>query len=430
MMNAQVGVSPAEPHLAMVFPFVLLLFALALMPLTAPDWWRRNGARFSLALGSVTVIYYLFVLNKPVRVMDSFHEYASFIALIGSLFTVTGGIHIQVRGEARPWVNCLFLFCGALLANLFGTTGASMLLIRPWIRMNRHRITGFHVVFFIAIVSNLGGCLTPIGDPPLFLGYLKGVPFWWTAQHCWPAWLLAVMVLLALFYAMDQGSFLKASFTVRKKETEQENWQFSGLRNLGWLALIVSAVFLQDPPGLREAVMVAAAAASWSLTPKPVRDANHFTFEPIREVAWVFAGIFATMMPALDYIQCHGTELGIASAMTLYWLTGALSAVLDNAPTYLTFLAAAMGRYGLSLDNPADVAVFATTYQKELLAISLGAVFFGAFTYIGNGPNFMVKSICHHAKVNAPGFLTYIACYTLPFLLPVLVLIWALLVAQ
>jgi Na+/H+ antiporter NhaD/arsenite permease-like protein len=399
-------------------------------PLVAPKWWRRNGAKLSLTLGAVTALYYLFVLREPTRIAHSFYEYASFIVLIGSLFTVTGGIHIKVQGEAKPWVNCLFLFCGAILSNLLGTTGASMLLIRPWIRINRYRITGFHVVFFIAIVSNVGGCLTPIGDPPLFLGYLKGVPFWWTAQHCWPAWLLTVGILLAFFYVMDQGNFLKAPLAIRKKETQHEKWEITGLRNLIWLGLIVCAVFLQHPAGLREAVMVAAAVASYSLTPQPIRDANHFNFEPIREVAWIFAGIFATMMPALDYIQAHGSDLGIASAVTLYWLTGGLSSVLDNAPTYLTFLAAAMGRHGLSLHNPADVATFAATYETELLAISLGAVFFGAMTYIGNGPNFMVRSICEHAKVNAPGFVTYVVCFALPLFIPAFVLVWALLIAR
>jgi Na+/H+ antiporter NhaD/arsenite permease-like protein len=290
--------------------------------------------------------------------------------------------------------------------------------------MNRYRITVFHVVFFIVIVGNIGGCLTAIGDPPLFLGYLKGVPFWWTLLRCWPAWLTAVAALVMVFYILDQGNFLKAPLTVRKKETEQESWNFGGLRNLIWLAVILAAVFIQHPAGLRELVMVAAAIASYTMTPRTIHEANDFSFEPIREVAWIFAGIFATMVPALEYIQAKSSGAGVLSATKLYWMTGGLSAFLDNAPTYLTFLAAAMGKHHLSLNNSAQVCQFAAEHPMELLSVSLGSVFFGAMTYIGNGPNFMVKSIADQQKVKTPSFLGYIFKFTLPFMVPMLFVIW------
>jgi len=299
---AVLAAATVDPHPASIIPFALLLLAIASMPLLNANWWHRHYPKVAVGLGAITVAYYLFILKESGPMLHVAREYVSFIALIGSLFVVSGGIHIGVKGEAKPWVNCVFLFVGALLANLIGTTGASMLLIRPWIRMNKYRITAFHVVFFIFLVSNIGGCLTPIGDPPLFLGYLKGVPFWWTARHCWGPWLMVVGVLLVTFYIFDQGNFLRAPLSVRKKETEQESWKFTGLPNLVWLAVILGAVFVDRPAGVREILMAGAALASYVLTPKTIHEANDFNFHPVREVAWLFAGIFATMAPALDYL--------------------------------------------------------------------------------------------------------------------------------
>jgi Na+/H+ antiporter NhaD/arsenite permease-like protein len=417
------GGGTVDPHPAMILPFGLMLLAIALMPYVHRHWWELHHPKVAAMLGGVTLLYYLLVLRQGGRMLQVAHEYASFIALIGSLFVVTGGIHIRVKGQARPWVNCVFLFVGALLANLIGTTGASILLIRPWIRMNKYRITAFHVVFFIFIVSNVGGCLTPIGDPPLFLGYLKGVPFWWVLTKCWSAWVIVVLSLIGVFYALDRANFLRAPRHIREFETAEEIWKFDGLGNLAFLMVILTAVFLRKPPGLSEALMVVAAVGSWFTTAKSVHEANDFNFAPIREVAWLFLGIFATMVPALDYLELHAGRLGLNTSMKFFWSTGMLSAALDNAPTYLTFFAAALGRQGLSLNQPSQVLEFATAHDRELMAISLGAVFFGAATYIGNGPNFMVKSICEHAKVATPSFLQYIFKYALPILLPILGLV-------
>ncbi|MEW6159294.1 MAG: sodium:proton antiporter [Verrucomicrobiota bacterium] len=423
MVNHFLAAAIIEPNPLMILPFVLLLLAIAVMPFLNKHWWEHHFPKVSIALGSITVLYYILVLKNPARLTHVAHEYVQFMALIGSLFVVSGGIHIRVKGESTPLINCLFLFLGAILANLIGTTGASVLLIRPWIRMNKYRITAFHVVFFIFIVSNVGGCLTPIGDPPLFLGYLKGVPFWWVAKACWPAWLLGVTMLVAVFYWLDRRNFHRAPKEVRERETAHETWKFDGLLNLAFLALILVAIFVRNPPGLSEALMIGAAAGSYFATPRPIHEANDFNFHPVREVGWLFAGIFATMVPALDYLGVHAKDLGLTSEMGFFWLTGFLSAALDNAPTYMTFLAAAMGLHDLDLNVPADVRKLVADHGLQVLSISLGAVFFGAMTYIGNGPNFMVKAIAEHARVDMPGFFSYLFRYAVPVLLPLFVLI-------
>lgn len=403
----------------MMLPFAIMLLSIALMPFLRPLWWEHNYPKVSVSLGLFTAGYYVFVLRNHGHMIEVAHEYVSFIALIGSLFVVAGGIHIRVRGEATPWRNTVFLAVGGVLANFVGTTGAAMLMIRPWIRMNKYRITAFHIVFFIFIVANIGGALTPIGDPPLFLGYLKGVPFFWSIEHLWPAWAFAMTVLLLVFYLLDWRNFRRAPEVVRVLETGYEKFRVDGKRNLLFIAVIIAAVFLPSP--WREILMVGAAAAAFFATPLPIHESNHFTFGPIKEVAWLFFGIFGTMVPALDYLQANSGRFGVDTPLEFYFLTGVLSSFLDNAPTYLTFLAAALGQQGLNLNQAADVVSFSAAHVPILAAISLGAVFFGAATYIGNGPNFMIKAIAEHAKIRTPSFFGYILIFTLPILLPVLV---------
>ncbi len=414
-----------SPNPWMILPFALLLGAMAMAPLLAPDWWLRHYAKVVLGLGTVTLGYYVFILHDAPRVLHTAHDYASFIMLIGSLFVVSGGIHIGVTGEATPLANVIFLLTGAVAANFLGTTGAATLLIRPWIRMNQYRVTAHHIVFFIFIVANVGGCLTPIGDPPLFLGYLQGVPFWWVAEHCWPVWATGVGILLAMFYVVDKINFARAPRTVREKETTRETWKFDGLANLFFLALILGAVFVNRPDFLREALMLAAALGSYFTTRKSVHEANGFNFHPVREVAVLFAGIFATMMPALDWLGLHARDLlgSDPSPGIFFWSTGALSSVLDNAPTYLGFLSALHGATGAK-----DVAELLSQNAGALgvLAVSVGAVFFGAATYIGNGPNFMVKAVADQQQIRTPSFPGFVLKFTLPFLLPTLITIWLL----
>lgn len=421
----------ANPPALMVLPFVALLLCIALMPLFAAHFWEHHYPKVAVGLGLVTAAYYAFVRHDLHALHHAAHEYVSFMALVGSLFVISGGINIRVKGEATPFSNTIFLAVGAVLANIIGTTGASMLMIRPWIRSNRYRITSLHVVFFIFIVSNCGGCLTPVGDPPLFLGFLRGVPFWWVLQHCWMAWALACSLLLAIFFVMDSANFRRAPKEVRDMETAHENWSFRFGWNLLFLAMVLGAVFL--PKSMQETtiagvltvpalVMLAAAAGSYFTTSRDVHEANDFNFGPVKEVGYLFVGIFLTMIPALQILQ-SGEAVKLTTPMQYYFATGSLSAFLDNAPTYLAFLASAMGAHQASLDSPADVLAFAGAHPHYLIAISLGAVFFGAGSYIGNGPNFMVKAIAEKAKVATPSFLGYMAQYSIPILLPVLIIV-------
>ena len=409
-----------SPSPWMIIPFVAMLFSIAFAPFIFKHHWHRFYHFVAIGLGSITVFYYGLILKNGVRLFHVAHEYVSFIALIGSLFVVAGGIHIRVKNGATPSVNSFFLLIGAILANLIGTTGASMLLIRPWIRMNQSRATGFHIVFFIFIISNIGGCLTPIGDPPLFLGYLKGVPFWWVFEHCWKAWLFAVIGLISVFFFFDLKNYRHAQKELPRHSSE--SWKISGKRNLVFLAVILVAIFIHEPIGLRELLMGGAAMGSYFFTPRRVHEANCFTFEPIKEVAWLFLGIFATMIPALDFLETHAHLFGIKSEIQFYWFTGLLSGLLDNAPTYLAFLAAAFGLNGLSLESSVDMTQFIMVHANQLTAISLGAVFFGAMTYIGNGPNFMVKAISTQSGIETPEFIPYLIKYALPILVPFLFL--------
>ncbi len=435
---ASVAAADVEIPLWLVTPFALLLLLIAVMPLTPPrvkHFWEHYYPHISIALGLTIVGFYLFrIPDGGNTVAHTLHEYFSFISLIGSLFVVAGGIHLKVRDEATPLANLTFLAIGAIIANVIGTTGASMVLIRPWIRMNKIRISPYHVVFFIFIISNLGGALTPIGDPPLFLGYLRGVPFFWLLEHVSVQWLVTVGAVLAVFYVFDRRSYLRTPTPIRRDiDRPSEGLRFDGKRNLLFLAAIIGAVFLPETFFLREGVMLSAAAASYFLTPRALHQQNQFTFGPIKEVAFLFAGIFATMMPALGYIDQHGSEFGVKRPFHYYVATGSLSAVLDNAPTYATFLR--LAETTAQAEHPAD---FPTDPQHEseivavllnhpadarlVIAVSLGAVFFGAMTYIGNGPNFMVKSIADSTGVHTPTFFGYVFKFSLPFLLPILLL--------
>ena len=413
----------AVPHPILILPFALLLGAMALAPVAAPRWWAKHYAKVALGLGAITAGIYFLVLHDTASLGHAAHEYISFVALVGSLFVVAGGIRIQLPGGATPLANVVFLFTGAVAANVLGTTGAAMLLIRPWIHLNQSRIAAHHVAFFIFLVANVGGCLTPIGDPPLFLGFLQGIPFWWVAQKCWPMWATATGLLLAIFYVVDKIHFSRAPKIACQNEVFPKAWQFTGLPNLFFLAVILGAVFVNQPPFLREMLMLAAAAGSYFTTKKSVHAANEFNFHPVIEVAVLFAGIFATMIPALAWLDHKAASLlgPNPSPGIFYWGTGSLSAVLDNAPTYLGFLSTLFGVTGAQ-----QVAELLDRNAVHVLAISVGAVFFGAATYIGNGPNFMVKAIAEQSGVRVPSFLEFIWKFSLPYLLPMLITVWLL----
>jgi len=404
----------------LMIPFGIVLLSIAVGPTLFHAWWNKHYPKVALSLAAITLAYYLLAVPSGITtVFHTAHEYFGFIALIGSLYVVSGGIHIHIGREATPALNVLFLFIGAVLANFLGTTGASMLLIRPWLRMNQHRAATHHVVFFIFIVANVGGSLTPIGDPPLFLGYLKGVPFWWVVQKCWPMWLIGVGFLLAVFFAFDRRNYLQCVTCQKQTEPklphEAANWKFEGLANLACLAVVLAGVFVSKPLLLRETIMITAALVSWVTTKKSVHDANHFNWHPVIEVVILFAAIFSTMMPVLDWLRLNAHDVfGSPHVGTYYWTSGLLSGVLDNAPTYLAFFTMI---FGGTYTGAEHLDVF-------LEAISVGAVFFGAVTYIGNGPNFMVRSIAMHQKAPGPTFFGYIIKWALPILIPLLVILW------
>ena len=415
----------AAPPFWLLAPFAILILAIAMGPLLIAPFWHRRYPLISTSLAAIVIAYYLLIRRNSAPVISALEEYISFIALIGSLFVVSGGIRIGVAGESTPFRNVVFLLLGAVLANFLGTTGAAMLLIRPWIRMNRYRITGYHIVFFIFIIANVGGCLTPIGDPPLFLGYLRGIPFFWPLQHLWPEWLAVIGLILTVFYLLDRANFNRAPKKIQEKETEHESFQIEGWKNALFLGAILIAVLIRGwgaPWFISDSIMVASAWASYHFTSPSVRQKNQFTFEPLHEVAWLFLGIFATLIPVIHLLTASAHNLGHPSNLQYYWMTGSLSAFLDNAPTYLTFLTLALNLHEpvLHLFDQTEVARFAMQDPATLAAISLGAVFFGAATYIGNGPNLMIKSIAESSKIRMPSFFGYILRFTLPILIPIL----------
>ncbi len=414
------------PSLLWAIPFALILIQIAVWPLINEKFWGKYYPWLTVPLGLVVSAYYLFGRDAGTQLFHVGHEYFSFIALIGSLYVVSGGILVAMVGRLTPRHNLIILAIGAVLANFVGTTGASMILIRPYMRGNAWRFNKYHVVFFIFIVSNCGGALTPIGDPPLFLGYLRGVPFFWVLGALWYKWLIGVAILLITFYFVDRREFIHHS--KREQEVAQlvDQYQVRGLINLPFLAMIIGAAFVQSPMFLREGLMIAAAVGSYYLTPKEIHERNNFNWHPVQEVALLFLGIFAAMMPALDWLAANASSLGIQSTTQFYWLTGSLSAVLDNAPTYLNFLTTAMGLHGADVGSKAAVLKFAMEHPDLLRTISIAAVFFGAMTYIGNGPNFMVKAIVEHEKLPAPSFIEYVWRYSIPYLAPVLIVTWLL----
>jgi Na+/H+ antiporter NhaD/arsenite permease-like protein len=424
----------ASPAPIMVIPFVLLLVMIATGPLFYKHFWEHHYPKIAIFLGLITVGYYVFFLRDTYSLMHTLIEYISFIALLSSLFVASGGILIKVDSKSTPWVNVGFLLFGAVLSNIIGTTGASMLLIRPFIRVNKDRIAPYHIVFFIFVVSNIGGALTPIGDPPLFLGFLKGVEFFWVIQHVWHIWLPTVMLLLLVFFFIDRKHMKKPETLELKYSNAIE---FKGLKNIFYLLVIIISVFLDPaviswvpslyplPFGIREIIMFGVVFLSYKNADKEVLKANEFDFEPIKEVAYLFVGIFATMIPALQLISQQAKAIGNELTPGIfYWSTGLLSAFLDNAPTYLNFLSAEMGKFNMNMNDKSQVLRFALEQPLYLAAISIAAVFFGAMTYIGNGPNFMVKSISERAGIAMPSFFAFFIKYACTILLPIFALVW------
>jgi Na+/H+ antiporter NhaD/arsenite permease-like protein len=400
---------PAPLPLYSVLPFVAMLLAIAFLPLTLPHWWEPNRNKLVVSAGLGLPVLLLYLAREPRVLVHTAGDYVSFIVLLTGLYVIAGGILLRGDLEATPAVNSAFLGTGAVLASLIGTTGASMLVIRALLQTNRERARVTHtVVFFIFLVSNIGGMLTPLGDPPLFLGYLAGVPFTWTLR-LWRPWLTMTVALLATYFVWDTIQHGRESrAALRLDHTRIRPLRIHGGINGLWLAGVVAAVALLHSP-LREVVILGLAALSLWQTPGEIRRANQFTAFPMVEVAVLFLGIFLTMIPALELLHLRGAELGVREPWQFFWAAGGLSSFLDNAPTYLAFLALAQG-----LGLPGEVVAVP---HVILAAISLGSVAMGANSYIGNAPNFMVKAIAEAAGVRMPSFLGYMV-YSGAVLLP------------
>ncbi|MEE8556003.1 MAG: sodium:proton antiporter [bacterium] len=433
------------PPVWTIAPFVGILLSIALFPLLAHHFWERHYPKISAAWLVLAIILMYLSVPADVSFAEAYgarffvtsEEYIAFIVLLGSLFVISGGVYISGDLNGSPTVNTVIILIGTLLASVIGTTGAAMLLVRPIIRANASREYQSHVVlFFIFLVCNIGGSLTPIGDPPLFLGFLKGIPFQWTLVLT-PHWAFTVAIVLVGFYLLDLYLYRREGLTATAPQGPREPIRVHGSVNflllLGVVALVImSGVLhfetvipvgdlgtLHIPALLRDGGLLVLAAISLAITSKHIRQSNNFNFEPILEVAYLFVGIFTCMIPALMLLNARGGELGLDSPASYFWATGILSAFLDNAPTYLTFLATAMGSLGLEqaveMTQDPDAAAI-------LKGISVGAVFMGALTYIGNGPNFMVKAIAEGSGVRMPSFFGYLL-YSMVVLLPVFVLV-------
>lgn len=433
------------PPIWLVTPFVILLLMIATGPLFYAHHWHHHYPKYAVALGAFVTLYYVFALGAPVQMLHALQEYLSFIALVASLFIAASGIFLKVNARGTPMANIALLSIGSVIANFIATTGAAMLFIRPYMRLNKGRLRPYHIVFFIFIVANVGGALTPIGDPPLFLGFLRGVPFFWTFTQVWYIWLPTMIIILAIFYVFDKRN----TDVGPEPETGGKTISISGGRSFIFVTIIVVSVFIDPnvftamkgtaldlvgtyhlPFGIREIIMFTMCYVAYKFCDQESLKKNDFSFEPIREVGWLFLGIFACMVPALNLISAFANEnADMLTTGMFYWGTGILSSFLDNAPTYLNFLAAAMGKFGADVSSAADVKDFAEAAVDPsswifLQAISVAAVFFGAMSYIGNAPNFMVKAIAEANDVDTPSFGGYLFKYAIPILIPVYAVVW------
>jgi Na+/H+ antiporter NhaD/arsenite permease-like protein len=427
----------------MVVPFALMLLAVAICPLCVEPWFcrNRNKAIVSAVLGVPTLIYLVSVFGRLGldRIGTTAEEYVSFIVLLFALYTISGGIYLTGNLVATPRTNMGFLVTGAALASFIGTMGASMVLIRPLLRANSERTHARHtIIFFIFAVSNVGGLLTPLGDPPLFLGFLRGVPFGWTLG-LWPQWLLVTGLVMLVYFVLESRAYGKEPVMAKKMDAaDYVPMRLKGGMNVLLLALVIVTVVFSGQltrfgeaisfPFVREVILVALAVVSVKFGPRGPRASNHFSWSPIVEVAVLFAGIFATMIPALALLEAKGASIGVALPWQYFWASGGLSSFLDNAPTYLVFTSLAQGQVGVStvgaLTSAQVIPALGVAPAQLLAAISCGAVMMGAITYVGNAPNFAVKAIAEHSGLRMPSFFGYMG-YSLAVLVPIFLIVTA-----
>ena len=444
--SASQGIGAMLP-LWSALPFAGILLSIALMPLFFPHFWDHHFPKVSAFWAVIFAVPFIY-LFREIAVHEIAHiiiiDYIPFILLLWALFTVSGGIYVQGTLKGTPAVNAVILLIGTILASIIGTTGASMLLIRPILRSNSWRVHKVHtVVFFIFLVSNIGGALTPLGDPPLFLGFLHGVPFFWT-MHILPEMAFASVVLLVLYFILDSYYYKKEDKT-GLESSEFEPLRIQGAQNFIFLSGIVAAVLFSGTIKLgevnifgihqsienlvKDAVLIVMGILSLIFTRQEVRKGNEFSWAPILEVAYLFAGIFITIIPALAILKAGESGAlawlikSINTPTHYFWATGVLSSFLDNAPTYLTFFNSAIGKFYPGTPEAPAVARLIVEKIPHLAAISAGAVFMGANTYIGNAPNFMVKSIAQEAGVSMPSFFGYMFKYAIPILVVLFIII-------
>lgn len=428
----------------LAIPFVFFLLLIALGPILFQKWWHQYYKHTAIVFTvGVIILVILFQQEHSQALIHTAFEYASFITLLASLYFATAGIVIKTDENGTPFANSIVLLIGAVLASIIGTTGAAMILIRPFILMNKNRLLPYQKILFIFIVCNAGGMLSPIGDPPLFMGFLKGIPFFWITLKTFPFWLLSNGLLIAVFYYLDR--------TKNPIQFDHNpgilNLKIEGKRNITFLVLTLILLFL-DPnikgmewlPSIafhghklsfiREILLLVLAWASYNYTDKALMRKNDFTTEPIKEVAFIFLALFFTMSPALLLIAQWANLPAVKGYITndlLYLATGLCSSVLDNAPSYLTAMSAAMGSIGLDINSRTDVLLFIQNKSfSQVVVISVASVIFGACTYLGNAPNFMVKAVAEQKGIKMPSFFEYIFKYTLPILVPILVANWIL----
>jgi len=409
-----------------------MLLSIAIFPLFWNHFWEKNRNKLYVALGlSIPVIIYLLINGfSGLLIHTMVFDYIPFLILLGALFTITGGILLTGDIEAKPSINTLFLGIGAVLASIMGTTGAAMLLIRPVIQTNKERTFKVHtILFFIGIVANCGGLLTPLGDPPLFMMYLRGAPFTWFLNLI-PEWLITNFLLLVIYFIVDTYYHKKEPVSsLTRDKMNIRPIKIQGKRNFIFLlGIVLSVAFINEQyfsfinanpyfKFIREAVIILMAYLSMIFTPKLLRVSNNFTWGPIEEVAYLFMGIFITMVPALIYLEVNAGQLGVRSVSQFYYYSGLLSSFLDNTPTAVTFHSLALG-LGITTGK-----LVAGIPEEILKAISTGAVFFGSMTYIGNGPNFMVKAVAEENNIKMPHFFAYIFKFSLIVLLPIFILL-------
>lgn len=421
-------------------PFTILLISVAVGPAVLKERWNKVFIPLIVVLSSFELFMYGFVFKDFSTMVQALYEYVQFIILIATLYFVTAGIEIKINIRGNALINTIILFIGGICANIFGTTGSAMLFINPFLKINKGRLSQYHIAFFIFIVCNIGGSLLPIGDPPLYIGFIKGIPFRWTLIHNFIPWFITTFILLTIFSILDSKNKEESQMMI---ETQEKKVVIKGYLNLVLLFLVIGSLFINKNffPTLpsfylsgheicliRELILTLILLCACKINNKETLKGNNFSREPIQELAILFLGIFITMAPVICIIEEYVKTINQSyiTPSLLFWVTGLFSSLLDNAPTYLNMLTASMTANNFNINELSHVIEYAKTSTciPALSAISIAAIFFGSLTYISNGPNFMIKKIAEKNDVKMPSFFAFVLKYSLPILIGPFILIW------